>query len=384
MIRETDVDKLLTTRADGPWILSMCMRVPADLPHLRGLPARADELLRQAASGMEGQRQARPREWQWERRAVHRMLEVHARQWLGNTVAMFACDQIGLAQAFPLPYGLGDRAVLAARPHVRPLLVALQRCPSYHVAVVNRRHAWIFRITGTQIDVIALPAAAGVPSHRYGGWYGLESHRVSARVTELARHHWRETAAALLRTLPGGGSSPLVAGGHQETISSFLAELPGEVRERFIGSFLVDPHSITAARVRELSAPLVREWVGAREQDMVAQVLAGVPSGRGGIGLNSCLAAVNSGAVAALIVPVGGLIPGMACDQCGMLSSVPDACPHKWPAVHPVPDLLEEMAVATRNEGGEVIAVDDPPADAAALLRFPLPQPPGQRLSVGR
>ena len=41
-----------------------------------------------------------------------------------------------------------------------------------------------------------------------------------------------------------------------------------------------------------------------------------------------------------------------------------------------VPDLLEEMAVATLDEGGEVDAVFNPPADVAARLRFrPLPEP---------
>jgi hypothetical protein len=36
---------------------------------------------------------------------------------------------------------------------------------------------------------------------------------------------------------------------------------------------VVDPHTMTAARVRELSAPVVANWVSQREQRLVAQIL---------------------------------------------------------------------------------------------------------------
>ena len=89
------------------------------------------------------------------------------------------------------------------------------------------------------------------------------------------------------------------------------------------------------------------------------------------------LVAVNCRAVQVLVVPVGGLIPGFACELCGMLASTPTGCPHQTAASHPVPDLLEEMAAATLDDGGEVDTVRDPPGDVAARLRFPLARPPG-------
>ncbi len=377
MISEADVQKLRAVHARGPSVLSLYVWVPVDVPALRGLPARADELLALAVEGADGQRadgQRVVRAHGWERRVARDMLAAGAREWMGHTAAIFTCAEAGLAEAFPLPCLLPDRAVLAARPHVRPLLVALQRCPVYQVAIVDRQHAWVYRIAGPRIDAMAGPAAPGVRSRGFGGWYGLESYRISERITQLARHHYRDTGALLRHAMHGSGR-PLVIGGHEESIPAFLALLPPDVRERFIGSFIVDPHTMTPARVRELSAPVVGNWVSKREQQLVAQVFQ-EPPGEFAIGVSACLAAVSQHAVAALVLPVGGLIPGFACDVCGMPASTPGGCPHRAPAVHPVPDLLEEMALAALDDGAEVAAAHDPPADVVARLRFPLAQVP--------
>ena len=372
MISEADVQKLRAIHARGPSVLSLYVWVPVDMPALRGLPARADELLTLAVEGADGQHAVRARSR--ELRTAQEMLTAHAREWMGHTAAIFTCAEVGLAEGFPLPCLLPDRAVVAARPHVRPLLVALQRCPAYEVAVVDRQHAWIFRIAGPRIDTMAGPAAPGVRSHGFGGWYGLESYRIGERITQLARHHYRDTAAMLSRAMHGTGR-PLVIGGHEGSIPAFRALLPHDVQERFIGSFIVDPHTMTPARARELSAPVVESWMSKREQQLVAQVFQEPPT-EFAIGVSACLAAVSQHAVAVLVLPVGGLIPGFACDVCGTLASTPDGCPHEKPAVHPVPDLLEEMALATLDDGGEVAAAYDPPADVVARLRFPLAQVP--------
>lgn len=371
MITEEDVGKLLAVRAAGPVVLSLYVWVPVDMPALASLPARADELLAVAAAGMDGPHAIRDRSG--ERQTVRALLEAHAREWMGHTAAIFACGEMGLAEAFALPCQLPDRAVLAVRPHVRPLLVARQRCPAYQVAVVDRQHAWIFRIAGSRIDTTAQPVAPGPRSSGFGGWYGLESYRIGERITQLARHHYRDTASVLRKALLGSGRM-LVVGGHEDTIPAFLASLPGDVRERFIGSFVVDPHTMTPARVRELSLPVVANWVSQREQELVTGILQQPHGGLTVIGMNSCLAAVNQHAVRVLVLPVGGLIPGFACETCGALASTPEGCVHGRQAARAVPDLLEEMAVATLDAGGEVNAVFDPPADVAARLRFPLAQ----------
>jgi len=372
MISEADVQKLRAIHASGPSVLSLYLWVPVDVSALPGLPARADELLEVTAEGMGGQRPLRA--CRAERQTALGLLEEHAREWMGHTAAVFASQEAGIATTLALPCRLPDRAVLAVRPHVRPLLVALQWCPAFQIVVADRQHAWLFQVAGDRIDAEAQPAAPGVRDHRFGGWYGLESYRVNDRVAELAHRHYRDTAAMLEHSAQAG-ALPLVVGGHEDSVPAFLAALPGDVRDRFAGSFVIDPHTMTPARVRALAAPVIEDWVNRREQQLIDQIVQEPPGGLAAIGVNACLSAVNQRAVAVLVVPVGGLIPGFAC-SCGTLASEPDGCPHGPPAVRPVPDLLEEMAVATRDDGGEVVAVHDPPADVAARLRFPLTRVP--------
>ena len=152
---------------------------------------------------------------------------------------------------------------------------------------------------------------------------------VSQRIIQLAGHHYADTAAILRQALQDSGRQPLAIGGHEDIIPVFLTVLPGDVRDRFIGSFVVDPHTMAPARVRELSTPVVKNWVSLREQRLVAQIRTAPPGGLTAIGLNSCLAAVSACAVQVLVVPVGGLIPGFACELCGALASTPTGCPHQ-------------------------------------------------------
>jgi hypothetical protein len=373
MISEADVQKLLSIHASAPTVLSVYISIPVDVPDLPELSARADELMKVAAEGMGGHQALMA--CSAERQKALALLDGHARELIGHTAAVFTSHEAGIATTLALPCLLPDRAVLAVRPHVRPLLIALQWCPACQVVVVDRQHAWLFRVTGDRIDAEAKSVARGVRSHKFGGWYGLESHRINDRVAELAHRHYRDTAA-ILRRPPKAGAVPLVVGGHEDSVQAFLAALPGDVRDRFAGSFVVDPHTMTPAKVGALAAPVVESWVSRRDEDLIDRIMQAPPRGRTAIGVNACLSAVNQRAVAVLVVPVGGVIPGFACENCGILASVLGSCPHGPSVVRAVPDLLEEMAVATREDGGEVVAVRDPPADVAALLRFPLPRVP--------
>ncbi len=371
MITHAEVEKLLSVRSADPSVLSLYLNVPLDSPALRGLPARADDLLAAARSvAPEDRNVAQARDE--DRRLARRMLELHARGWTGHTVAIFACARPRLAEAFALPGAFEERAVFAMRPHVRPLLVARQRFPDYCAVVVDRQHAWVFRITGERIDRLTLPTAAGVRNTRFGGWYGLETRRVNERVIHLARHDYRDTAAALHLTVRASDPLPLVIGGHPHDIPQFLDELTDEMREQVVGEFAVDPHTMTPHRVRELAGQVVSRWVSARERRLVSQVLDEPPGGLAAIGLQPCLDAVNQRAAKLLVVPENGMIAGFACQRCAILSRSGNDCPDWGAASVAVPDLIEEMAVTALRDGAQVVTASDPPGGIAAQLLFPL------------
>jgi len=378
MISYPDVEKLLATRGEDQPVLSLYLEVPQDPSGWRELPAWAGELLGSAVTGPcaptgpdAGLMLADIRH------EVRRLLDWGVRDWPGHCVALFICRPAGLAEAMLLPSGLGEYAVFGPRPHVRPLLVALQRHPVYRVVVIDRRHAWLFTVAADRIDAVTEPVAAGVRSPHYGGWYGLESHRINERITELAHHHFHDTVAILARSM-GHGRERLVVGGHAATIPHFLAALPAGLRDRFAGSFVVDTSTITPARVRALADPVIRNWAQTSEQALVTRFRQEPPGGRAATGLTACLAAVRQHAVAVLAMPAQGLVRGVACRQCGGLGSTETGCAHPDGNREPVPDLIEEIAISTLGDGGEVQAVADPPGGIAAYLRLPLRHSPAR------
>ena len=368
MITLAEAGKLGALRSDHPDVLSLYLNVPLNPADLRGLPASADDLITAAESAAGGSARAAARD----RRAVLDRLQLSGRDWLGRTVAVFACASTGLFEAFPLPGPLPDRAVLGLRPHVRPLLAAVQRYPAYRVVAVDRRHARLFRVAGDETQTATAPVAAGVRDTRFGGWYGLQAYRVQQRVTRLARRHYRDTAALLEKATAHGEQEPLVIGGHDESIRQLLAILSPALRERFAGSFAADARTLTAARARELAAPMVTRWAAQRAERLAGQVLAMPPGDLGASGLQACLAAVNACAVQALTVPDDGLVPGYECGGCGALSAARGRCPGCGAAALPVPDLIDEMVTRTLQDGGQVYPVHDGPSPVAARLRFPV------------
>ena len=371
MINRADVEKLRSMHAQRSAVLSLYLPVPLDPARLRGLAAEAGDLMGDvSANGPDSVSNAGVSNA--DRNAVLDALAAHGRDWLGHTVAFFACGELGLFEALPLPCLLPERAVLATRPHVRPLLAALQRCPDYRVAIADRRHAWVLSVSGNRVETVASQSEEGPRSPGFGGWYGLESHRIQQRIIQLSRHHYRDTAAILQRAAEASRNVPLVIGGHHDSIAALLQALPPAVRADFAGSFTADPHTLTPARIRELASPVIEGWVTRRERDLAGEILGQAPGRLAAAGLPACLTAVNEGAVACLLVAHEGMIPGFVCGRCGALSTGSDECPDWGTAARAVPDLLEEMVQRALDDDGQVTVIRDAPFIIAAKLRFPV------------
>ncbi len=107
-------------------------------------------------------------------------------------------------------------------------------------------------------------------------------------------------------------------------------------------------------------------------QQLAARIRQEPPGALAATGLAACLTAVRQHAVHILAMAGQGLVPGFACRRCGALGATAAGCAHPGSAVFAVPDLIEEMAVSTVHDGGQVQAVPDPPGGIAAWLRFPL------------
>ena len=128
MITRAEVEKLGALHVLEPTVLSLYLAVPPQPAPLPLLAARADELIAAAEAAGVGRQVGKQ-----DRNAVREKLALRGRDWPGRMAAIFACAEAGLLEALPLPGPLPgllrERAVLGIRPHIRPLLAALQQCP---------------------------------------------------------------------------------------------------------------------------------------------------------------------------------------------------------------------------------------------------------------
>jgi hypothetical protein len=342
MFTRAYVEKLGTVHVVQPTVLSLYLTVPPRPAELGGLLVRAGELM--AAAGTDSHR-VRDEDENW----VIQTLATCGRDLLGRTVAIFAGTGAGLLEALPLPCPVPERAVLGTRPHIRPLLAALQRCPAYRVVVVDEQHAWLYSVAGDEPIRVPGPIAGTEPDPGFG-----------------------DTAALLEQVVRRGEQEPLVIGGRDDDVQRLLASLPPVVRDTIVGSFTAETDALTPARVHALAAPIVARWTERRAQCLADQILALLPGGLAAVGLPACLSAVNADAVETLVIPDEELVPGYECGRCGALSTRADSCPDWGAAPLPVPDVIEEMVTRTLEDGGQISVIHGGPPQIVAKLCFPM------------
>ncbi len=365
MITRAEVEKLGTVHAVAPTILSVYVTVPAHPGERDDLTARAGELIAAAESAV-GDPGCLSEE---DRICALEALAACARDWPGCTVAVFTCADAGLLEALRLPCRTPDRAVLGTRPHIRPLLAALQRCPAYRAAAVNAHQVWLLAIAGDEMEtVLAWPAQGS------GDWHGLPPGWAQEPINWLTAHPYHDAGAVLSRVTGQAGQEPLVIVGHGDGVQRLLTDLPPTVRAAFAGSVTADTPILTPAQVADLAAPVAARWADEHVRRVADEILAmrsGRPACRPAIGVQACLAAVSAGVVDTLVVPRDGLVPGYECGRCGALSTEADSCPDWGTAPLPIPDVLEEMVSRTLEDGGEVLVINDHSSPMAARLHAP-------------
>jgi hypothetical protein len=119
VITRAEVAQLGAMHAVEPAMLSLYLTVPPPPADPSALAARAGRLIAAAEAAAGWPVPGRDR--------VYQKLARYAGGGAGPTAAVFACAGSGLLEAISLPLPLPERAVLGVRPHIRPLLLALQR-----------------------------------------------------------------------------------------------------------------------------------------------------------------------------------------------------------------------------------------------------------------
>jgi Bacterial archaeo-eukaryotic release factor family 10 len=357
-----EVEKLRSTMAPDESVLSLYLYIPPDPAELRQLPVRTVKLIMDAAAVTPGVLRAE------DEQSARAAVAAHARDCVGETLAVFVSGRLGLLEVVRLPGRFAERAVLGVRPHVRPLLAALQRHPDHRVVIIDHRHAWLLAVSSDRIEVMAKVPAEHAQSLGFGGWF-LEPSNLLERVTERAGHLYQDAAGILGRQAHADGSQPVVIGGYVDSVTHLLALLPGAARQDYAGSFAADPHHLTLARARVLATPVIAHWALQLERAQVEAVMKPAPGIQTAVGIGDCLDAVNADSADLLVVRDDSVVPGFYCERCDVLSISADGCCDWGAASRPVADLLEEMSWRILHGGGRVVCARALPCPVAARLR---------------
>lgn len=375
------VEDLKELRSPDIPVVSAYWDVPADLGMLKGGVSALKDLVRPVRE------RAHTSELSHAARMslladADRMLELeHLVPGLqGRSLAFFRCSAHGFEEAVAAPGGLADRVEIDATPFLRPLISVVEESHRYAVAVVGREDARLFEFYLGVLDAKEREHGRALRNPNYAE--GDKEYGVHRKAEELAKRHYRRTAELLQRMVQEDGVELVVLGGHHDVVSAFSEELPAELRRKVVGSFVIDPHTMTPASARDEAQRAVDEYERQEEVTLVQQAMERVVAGGlGALGLEWCLLAATELAVDTLLLEATALVPGVVCDRCGWLAREGVECPIDGTPTRAVPDVLDEMATRVLDSSGRVehVHVETALRDhlVAALLRFPVPDPSG-------
>jgi peptide subunit release factor 1 (eRF1) len=290
-------------------------------------------------------------------------------------LAIFACGPADLFEAIKLPRPVETRAVIDDSPFVEPLAELGMR-GSWCVLLVNRKTARMLR--GSPEQLVELPPVEDdVPGqHDQGGW---SQARYQRSVDEDVRDHLKHAAEVAFRRFKRAPFDRILIGGPEETIGDFEQKLHPYLRERIAGRVKVDVENTTPDQIRDAAAPVIEQLDEQAEREALDRLKDGANrSGRGTIGLQATIDALNERRVETLLLIDGFEAAGVYCPQCGWVG-VDDSlteCPADGGPLERRDDIAEsavELAIMqsaqvmrVRHHGG---ALEDLGA-IAAVLRF--------------
>jgi peptide subunit release factor 1 (eRF1) len=292
--------------------------------------------------------------------------------WQPKGLAVFSCSGRGLYEEVSLPRAVHGRIVVDGAAFVRPMLAILDEYHRGCVVVVDKEWARAWELYDDEMrELTRFKDRLG----KFDNYAGGDPDRIR---NELSKRHYRRVVQVLDEVFRTERYDLLVIGGHDFEIPAFLEFLPRELRDRFAGSFSIDPPTATAAEVHTGADTILRRYESDQEQKTVAEVLdRAAAGGLAAVGFPACLWAGSVAAVQTLLVQEGVTAAGVVCDDSGWLALDGDTCPICGKPTRHTPDVIDELVQTVIDEGGSIEHVEgDTPLRehaVAATLRFPLP-----------
>jgi peptide chain release factor subunit 1 len=293
---------------------------------------------------------------------------------IAPATALFACQGGGLLEYVSLPVPVWDVAIVSDRPYLRPLR-SVRESELVAVAVVDRKHARLYSWDGTGVRLLELVEELEEHKGNFGGFSGYDERRARSHAETLERRHFRQVADRLFEHHRATPFGKVIVGGHEETITRFGSSLHPYLRDRLIGSFVIDPHTMTESDVAKRVDGLLETALREEQEELAVRVAESAEEGgRATVGLANVLEAVNAGAVDHLVVAGRFAKDGVVCTTCGRLDRLGEACVGCGLLVSPTDDVVGAAMEQVLRMGGRVDQISVPSLldqhGVGALLRF--------------
>lgn len=293
-------------------------------------------------------------------------------------IAIFACEGIGLFEAWPLPVVHRSRLAVDATPLVRELASLEDEFGRLLTVVLDRTSARFFEVTAYEARELPGLRADSTRGRRFhgdhGGPAGYGERTYHNRIRHEKQRHFESIARelfALDRRQPAHGIVLAGTGADAGAAESFLHAY---LVKRLLGVTRLNPKEATAATVHEATLVVRERWERLRERALADEVRERSGDGWAVNGITPTLRALSRGQVRALLVHADASEPGFRCGDSGRLALTERECREEGDPV-PVLDVVDDAIEEALRQGVDVnvvyeSAARDQIAGLAALLRF--------------
>lgn len=379
------LDELLaSTRQD---VLSVALNVDLTVPdHQRGNPAYRIWLRKELDAIMERV----PRE----RRAlvaelIDRVLIRVSEHRHGRGLAVFAAMDLWREYVFPFPL---PNTAHYGRPHLAPVLWAIDEYEPYGVLAVDRERArlsvtFLGATTVVEQEILVLDTRSWrVTSGRQptfsrqtgtGAGRGAQRDTFDARVDAQLRHFWRHAATVVVQTCRELSVGRLIVTGPDDA-TAVITSLIGRQRAVRVVATVPAAAGLALADLTSRTLPIALAEERRREQALVADLVERAAArGNGVVGMTATLGALRRGEAKTVVVDAHGDQSVWACTECGDVSTEPmSSCAVCGGPVRQTA-RLSVLPLLVRRKAADLEFVDGAAADLlkhhegiGALLRY--------------
>jgi peptide subunit release factor 1 (eRF1) len=371
--------RLADLRPEGQRVLSLFLNLdpsqfgtqPARATEVRSLIDQAERLVRETDGLTHDQQKAL-------RADIERVREFFKGSGFSaegaHAIALYACGPADMFEAIKLPRPIETRACIDDSPLVEPLAELGMR-GDWCVLLVNRQTARMMRGSRERLDELPPVKDEVHGQHDQGGW---SQARYQRSVDKEVQDHLKHTAEVVLRRFQRSPFQRVLLGGPEEILSDVEQRLHPYVRARVAGRVKVDVENTTPEAVRDAAAPVMEEVDRAREREALDRLAEGVGAGgRGVVGIDATIGALNERRVETLLLVDGLDAPGVFCRSCGWVGVESLAsCPADGGELEHRDDVVESAIELAILQSAEVLVARhhrdelEEQGGVGAVLRF--------------